>query len=49
MTEEELKEHIRIWIPHVERLAEDYAIYMHSEMHPIHKALLDDMRECLDG
>jgi len=50
MTEEELKEHIRMWIPHVEMLAENYRYAaQEKEIHPIHKDLLDDMKECLDG
>jgi len=43
MTEKEIKARIKLWIPHVRRLAEDYAFYMNSE--PVHQDLLDDMLE----
>jgi len=43
---EELKARIKLWIPHVESLAESYRYAAQGkEIHPIHKDLLDDMKD----
>jgi len=49
---ESIKARIRLWLPHIEGLAHDYAWMAHrdgTKLHPIHQDLIDDMRTVADG
>jgi len=49
---ENIKARIRLWLPHVESMAHDYAWMVHQDstkLHPIHQDLIDDMRTVADG
>jgi len=48
---ENIKSRIRLWLPHIEALAHDYAWMTHQDstkLHPIHQDLIDDMRTVAD-